>query len=127
MIAWILTAFAIVSGIVAVWALSDRIAVLLKRKRADLPEMSVDRKAADEMGLDVRLESQGYRLFWGNRSDRDYYLHFDDYALIEWSDPQGKSWLLTPVDGGDVPLKTKFTPDEIEARRAARKRAIRPE
>jgi hypothetical protein len=119
---WILAAGTIVGGIAGVCYFWDKIVAWWKRKQAPLPEMPVSRRMAEELGLEGNLKAQGYRLFWGNSRDREYYLLFSDYELIERTDDQGRTWVLGPASGEDLPLKTKFESQEIEKRREERKR-----
>lgn len=53
-------------------------------------------------------------------AQRDYYLMFGDYELIEWTDGEGKKWNLGPASGGDVPVKTRFTSEQIQDLRKER-------
>jgi hypothetical protein len=122
MMYWVLAVSTIIGGIAGVWFFWDKIEGWCRRKPQPLPEMQVGRKMAEEMGLEAFLRKSGYRLFWGDVREREYYLRFGDYERIEWPDAQGKVWLLVPAPGDDLPLKTTYAPEEIERRRESRKK-----
>ncbi|MGD0210349.1 MAG: hypothetical protein ABSC14_05155 [Desulfomonilia bacterium] len=119
--AWILSICTILGGISAIWYFWDKISFQFVRKAKSLPKLSMNRQMAEEVGLEQRLNSEGYRMFWGNENELEYYLLFKDYELINWTDQIGKEWQLTSQPGGQVPLKTKYFPEEISKRRESRK------
>lgn len=121
MMYWVLAACTIIGGIAGVWFFWDKIAAQCMHKPESLPEMQVSRQTADEMGLETYLKKLGYRLFWGDFREREYYLSFGDYELIKWTDTNGKVWLLVPCPDGSIPLQTKYPSEEIEKRKQARK------
>ena len=121
-VAWILGICTVLGGLAAIVFFWDKILAWFGREPEPIPEMQISRKAAYEMGLEAHLKAQGYRLFWGDVREREYYLRFGDYELIEWTDDQGKTWVLGPAPGEDLPLKTRFQSQEIEKRREERKR-----
>ncbi|MBI2440980.1 MAG: hypothetical protein HYV35_06365 [Lentisphaerae bacterium] len=48
-----------------------------------VPELRVDRNFVAEIGLEVILQKQDERLFWGDTAKNDYYLKFGDYQRRE--------------------------------------------
>jgi len=120
MMYWALSVCTIIGGIAGVWYFWDKIVAWCARGFPVPPEMPVSHRMSAEMGLEEFLNAQGCRLFWGNVAERDYYLRFGDYELINWIDDQGKTWTLSPAPGEDLPLKTTFQPKQIEERRRQR-------
>ncbi len=117
---WILAACTIFGGIAAIWFFWDKIVSCFRQPPPKMPELQVDRQLADEIALTKHLETQGERLFWGDKSKEDYYLQLGDYQRITWTDKENKTWLLCAVYGGDLPLRTQFSSDQIEQRRKDR-------
>lgn len=111
----------VLGGIAALWFFWDKIVVFVARHHYR-PVMPVNRKLAEEIGLEKFVVSQGYHLSWGATKERDYYFRFGDYEPIMWTDENGKIWELGPFPDGELPMMTKFSPDEIQKRRNDRKR-----
>jgi hypothetical protein len=121
MMYWVLAVFTIISGVSAVWYFWDKIAAWLRRKPVPpKPEFPVSRETSRQMRLEQDLTSQGYRLVWGATRNRELNFMFGDYEQIPWTDQKGQNWVLGPAPGGDIPMRTKFTSDEIEARKKER-------
>jgi hypothetical protein len=88
--------------------------------RRPLPDLPIDTKAAESMGLELWLARQGLRLYWGEPDKLEDYLRHGDYEMIEWTESSGKTWLLTPVPGGPVPLQTRHSPEALQEMEKAR-------
>ncbi len=111
----------ILGGVSALITILEKTVRWFRRKPE---EMEVDREIWDEMGLSRYLE-KGERVLWANPENLPKLLPFGDYERIYFTDCNGKYRVLVGMPRGQIPLKTKFEPNEIEARKAERLRKAR--
>jgi hypothetical protein len=75
------------------------------------PEKQVDSEYLRAIHLEELLAEDGYRLYLGDPRELARNLDIEGYERILWPDCDGKKWLLAAGSSGQVPLKTRLSPE----------------